>query len=78
MEEIFYMLGNILNDARYSLPAANTSSNQAIFFVQALHVIDDLYGELAPGAAQRMTQRNRSAVDVHLIRIEPEFADHRK
>ncbi len=50
--------------------AADAHGHHAILGFAATHFVDQLCGELGPGAAQRMTEGDRAAIDVDLVLIQ--------
>ena len=60
----------IFYDPRNALSAPDTGRDDAVFLSKPLHVMDQLYGQLAAGAAQRMSKRDSSAVDIDNVGVQ--------
>src|SRR4051812_41780824 len=74
-----YCLGSsiqILEDACRAHAAADTHRHETIFTPATLHLVDQLDSKFRACAAERVTERNRAAVDVDLLAVEFEVADH--
>src|SRR4051812_39630122 len=55
--------------------AADTHAHKAVAGRAAPHLIEERRGQPAPGAAEGVPERPRTAVDVHLLFIERQFAE---
>src|SRR5512138_2096866 len=66
-----------LEDRRDPLAAADAHGYQRIALLRALQLVQRLDGEDGAGGADRMAERDRAAVRIHLRRIEPEVLGHR-
>src|ERR1700678_733722 len=75
MSRSYYSLIKIFDDAGNTLSAPHAGGDNPVFFIQTFHIVDQLYGQLAAGAAERMAQCNRAAIDIDDIRIELQLPD---
>src|SRR5688572_16272392 len=60
-------------DASGSHTAADAHRHHAVSRLAAVHLVDQRRGQLRTGAPERVSQRDGTAVDVHLIGIEVEL-----
>src|ERR1700754_4340118 len=67
---------NGLEDSGGAHSSANTHCHHAVLCAAARHLAEQCCGQLGPGAAERMTERNRPAVDIELCRINAKHFDH--
>lgn len=58
-------LGNIFNNTGYALAAANACGHDSVFFVQPLHIINDLNREFGAGTSERMTECDGATIDIY-------------
>src|SRR3990170_4254859 len=65
----------VLEDPGRSHPPSDAHGDHAPLQLAPLHFIEDLRRQLGPGAAQRMPERDRPAVDVDDVRIDVQLAD---
>src|SRR6201998_2316440 len=63
-------------DSRRSLSAANAHRHHAVTHLAAFHLLEECRGQFGPRTAERMSQRDGSAVHVDLLRIESKFAHY--
>src|SRR5688500_19939058 len=68
----------ILEDRSRALSAADAHRDQTVARAAAAHLAEELHGELRAGRAERMAERDRPAVHVHLRLVETELAHDRK
>lgn|SRR5580658_8718554 len=78
MSQGYCYLIKVFYDTGDALSAPDTSCYDAIFLVEALHIVDQLNGQLAAGAAERVAKRNSAAIDIDNFRIQLQPADHRQ
>src|SRR5256885_3818669 len=64
----------ILDQQRDALPAADAGGGDAVARVRAFQLARNRYREPDPGRAERMADRDRAAVDVEFLLVEPERA----
>src|SRR6266511_5235785 len=62
------------DDDRRSHPAAGAHRDQSDLLVSSLELVEDGADEDGSGRADRMAQRHRAPVDVHLVAVEVEVA----
>src|SRR5512146_2086362 len=67
-----------LEQPRGAHAAPDAHRDRAQGSVSPLHLVQQRGGELRTRAPQRVPQRDRAPVDVDLVRIQGELADHRK
>src|SRR5262245_48760659 len=78
---VIVLIGSPLHAFEYSgrsLSAADAHRHQAVARLAPLHLVQERRRQLGAGAAQRMTQRNRAAVDVQFLRIDRQLAETRE
>src|ERR1700687_1779835 len=68
--------GRRLQDQRDALAAADAGAREAVANAAATHLLQEGQRQARPGRRQGMPQRDRSAVDVELLYVEPELANH--
>src|SRR6185312_5451755 len=61
-----------------ALSAADAHRNHSIFHAPSPHLTQNRSRQLCAGAAERMSERNRAAVHIHALEIQPAFANHRE
>src|SRR5690606_28478176 len=64
-----------LEDARRALSAADAHCHHAIARVAPPQLVQQLDGQLGAGAAERVTKRDRAAIDVDARRVEVQLAN---
>jgi len=62
-----------LHHHRYPLPAADACRREPVLFLSTAQLIQKRDHQPRAGRAQRMSQRDRSAVHVHLVAIQTQF-----
>src|SRR5207253_9044075 len=62
-----------LEDGGNPLPAADAERRQPVALLPAPELAEKREDEPRPGGAHRMAERDRAAVDVGLLPVEPEF-----
>src|SRR3981189_2682795 len=74
----FSLILQILENASCAHSAAHTHRDQTVFRLAPLHLLQDRRRQLGTRAAQRMTQRYCSTIDIDLRWIELRLFNHRK
>src|SRR5436853_6218684 len=65
-----------LENSRCAHAAANAHRHHSVSSVASLQFAQDRCGQLCSRAAERMTEGNRAAIDVDLIRVKLEHLDY--
>src|SRR5580765_2099527 len=64
---------NPLENTRGPHAASDAHAHYSVTRIPPLHLVQKSGGELGASAAERMSQRNRPAVDVQAIRVDRQF-----
>ena len=68
-------LGQVFKNPGRAHAAANAHGDQAVPGAATFHLVEELDGQLGPGAAQGVAQGDGPAVDVDLLRVDTQFPD---
>ena len=68
------LAGVYLEQSRRAHAAADAHRHEPSAAAALAELVHELRRELRAGRAERMTERDRAAVDVHLLFVEPEIA----
>src|SRR5579863_4951736 len=66
----------VFENSRRAHPTAHAHCDHAITSVATPEFADNRRRQLRPGAAERMSESDRSAVRIHFLRIQPGFLDY--
>src|SRR5215217_5832493 len=64
-----------LEESRSPHPTAHAHGDETISCAAALHFVEDCRRELCAGAAERVSERNGAAVDVHTLGVDVQLAE---
>src|SRR5919204_52230 len=67
-----------LDDRRDPLPAADAERGEAVALLTLAQLVHQRQREARAGCAERMAQRDRAAIHVRALAIEPEVLLHRE
>src|SRR5690242_5947860 len=72
------LLLNVFENPCRAHAAAHTHSHDAVASIAAFEFTDDASRELCAGAAQRVSEGDRAAVGIDLVRVQATFFDDRQ